>query len=144
MKIFNRYITPLLLLLMFSCHQDNVKHEVSTENQYYDRAWYFLDHNIRDSSFIYFNKAKEIFLNDGDSVQAAKSLIHMAIISGGKGDFFGSQEISLSAIEYLNPAVESEREILSSNYNNLGKMASRLKNYQEANQFYLKSIELSN
>lgn len=129
---------------MFSCHQDNVKQEVSTENQYYDRAWYFLDHNIRDSSFIYFNKAKEIFLNDGDSVKVAKSLIHMAIISGGKGDFFGSQEISLSAIEYLNPAVDSQREILSSNYNNLGKMASRLKNYQQADQFYLKSIEFSN
>jgi tetratricopeptide (TPR) repeat protein len=129
---------------MFSCHQDQVKHEVFTENPYYDRAWYFSDHNLLDSSFIYFNKAKEKALKDGDSVKVAKSLINMAIISGGRGDFFGSQEISLSAIKYLNPVIDSDREILSTNYNNLGKMASRLKNYPQAAQFYLQSIELSN
>lgn len=129
---------------MFSCHQDEVKQKVTIENPYYDRAWYFSDHNLSDSSFIYFNKAKEKALKDEDSVTVAKSLINMAIISGGRGDFFGSQEISLSAINYLNPAVENEREILSSNYNNLGKMASRLKNYPQAAQFYLQSIEFSN
>lgn len=139
-----RYTTLLLLLFLFSCHQDEVKQEVSIENPYYDRAWYFSDHNLLDSSFIYFNKAKEKALKDEDSVKVAKSLINMAIICGGRGDFFGSQEISLSAIEYLNPAIENEREILSSNYNNLGKMANRLKNYSQAAQFYLQSIELSN
>ncbi|WEK18340.1 MAG: ATP-binding protein [Candidatus Pedobacter colombiensis] len=139
-----RYITPLILLLLFSCHQDEIKQEVSKDNPYYDRAWYFSDHNLPDSSFLYFNKAKEKALKDGDSVKVAKSLINMAIISGDRGDFFGSQEISLSAIKYLNPAVEPQREILSTNYNNLGKMASRLKHNRESAQFLLKAIELSN
>jgi len=139
-----RYITLLLILLTIACQRSKIKPIVSKGNPYYDRAWYFSDHNLPDSSFIYFNKAKEKSLKDGDSVKAAKSLINMAIISGDRGDFFGSQEISLSAIQYLNPGVESEKEILSTNYNNLGKMANRLKEYQEAARFYLKAIELSN
>ena len=139
-----RYITLLLILLIIACQRSKIKPAVSKGNPYYDRAWYFSDHNLPDSSFIYFNKAKEKSLKDGDSVKAAKSLINMAIISGDRGDFFGSQEISLSAIQYLNPGIESEKEILSTNYNNLGKMANRLKEYQEAARFYLKAIELSN
>lgn len=113
------------------------------DNPYYDRAWYFLDNNLPDSSFIYFNKAKEKSLKEGDKVKVAKCLINMAIISGDKGDYFGSQEISLSAIAYLDPKIQEQREILSSNYNNLGKMAHVLKKYEEANQFYLKSIEFT-
>ncbi|WP_316834479.1 tetratricopeptide repeat protein [Pedobacter nutrimenti] len=139
-----RYITLLLILLTIACQRSKITPVVSKGNPYYDQAWYFSDHNLPDSSFIYFNKAKEKSLKDGDSVKAAKSLINMAIISGDRGDFFGSQEISLSAIQYLNPEVESEKEILSTNYNNLGKMANRLKEYQEAARFYLKAIELSN
>lgn len=129
---------------MLSCRQDKVASKLPAENLYYDRAWYFWDRNLPDSSFIYFNKAKEKSLKDRDSVKVAKSLINMAIISGDRGDFFGSQEISLSAIKYLNPHIESEKEILSMNYNNLGKMANRLKNYKEAHQFYLKSLDLTN
>ncbi|PTS96865.1 ATP-binding protein [Pedobacter sp. HMWF019] len=97
-----------------------------------------------DSSFVYFNKAKEESLKNGDSILVAKSLINMAIISGDQGDYFGSQELSLSAIKYLNISNEKQKEILSSNYNNLGKMAHLLKNYDEATSFYIKAIALSN
>ncbi|WP_214226166.1 tetratricopeptide repeat-containing sensor histidine kinase [Pedobacter sp. B4-66] len=136
-------ITSLLLFLLISCHQEKKQKKPLADNAYYDRAWFFLDNNLPDSSFIYFNKAKEKSLKDGDKVKVAKCLINMAIISGDKGDYFGSQEISLSAIAYLNPSIQEQREILSSNYNNLGKMAHVLKKYEEANQFYLKSIEFT-
>ncbi|MDR6781907.1 tetratricopeptide (TPR) repeat protein [Pedobacter africanus] len=137
------YITTLLSLLILSCHQDKTEKKISSENPYYLRAYDFLAKNSSDSSFIYFNKAKERCLKDGDSVKVAKCLINMAIISGGKGDFFGSQELSLSAIKYLNPDIQDQREVLSSNYNNLGKTANRLKNYEQSTQFYLKSIEFT-
>jgi len=97
-----------------------------------------------DSSFIYFNKAKEDYLNHNDSVGVAKSLINMAIISGDQNDYFGSQEISLSAIQYLNINDKNQREILSSNYNNLGKVAHLLKRYSDADLFYIQSIKLAN
>ncbi|GGH13499.1 hypothetical protein GCM10007422_34160 [Pedobacter zeae] len=51
--------------------------------------------------------------------------------------------MSLSAIKYLNVADTLEREILSTNYNNLGKVAHQLYNYAEADTFYLKSIKLA-
>lgn len=117
---------------------------MSPENPYYERAKDFQSKNLSDSSFVYFNKAKETALKYGDSIKVAKCLIYMAIISGSRGDFFGSQEISLSAIKYLDPTIQEQREISSSNYNNLGKMANRLKNYKEAAQFFHKSIELTN
>lgn len=127
-----------------SCHKSGVKTEFLNDNVNYDKAWYFYDKQITDSSFIYFNNAKEEFLAQGDSVTAAKCLINMAIISGDKGDYFGSQEISLSAIKYLNAGSEVQREVLSSNYNNLGKIAHLLKKYNEADSFYRKSLDLSN
>ncbi|MBE5317712.1 tetratricopeptide repeat protein [Pedobacter sp. MR2016-19] len=68
----------------------------------------------------------------------------MAIISGDQNDYFGSQEISLSAIQYLNVNYENQKEILSSNYNNLGKVAHHLKRYAEADHFYIQSIDLAN
>lgn len=131
------------MLLIISCHHEKKQKIPLADNVYYDRAWFFWDNNLPDSSFIYFNKAKEKSLKDGDKVKVAKCLINMAIISGDKGDYFGSQEISLSAIAYLNHNIQEQREILSSNYNNLGKMAHVLKKYEEADQFYLKSIELT-
>lgn len=139
-----KYITLLLLFVFTSCHKENIKDKLRVSSPYYDKAWSFSDKGMVDSSFVYFNKAKEESLKQGDSVLVAKSLINMAIISGDQGDYFGSQELSLSAIKYLDIHNEKQKEILSSNYNNLGKMAHLLKNYDEASSFYIKAIELSN
>jgi len=137
------YLALLFFLILISCNKKDKKNNTKNINPYYDRAWYFSDNNIPDSSFIYFNKAKEEFSNLKDSIGIAKSLINMAIISGDQNDYFGSQEISLSAIKYLNISRKDEREILSTNYNNLGKVAHHLYNYKEADTFYLKSIKLA-
>jgi len=137
------YLAPLFFLVLISCNKKDKKNNTKNINPYYDKAWYFSDNNIPDSSFIYFNKAKEEFSNLKDSIGIAKSLINMAIISGDQNDYFGSQEISLSAIKYLNISRKDEREILSTNYNNLGKVAHHLYNYKEADTFYLKSIKLA-
>ncbi len=132
------------MLLLISCHKDKPKSSSTTINSYHEKAWYFSDNNKVDSSFIYFNKAKEEYLRDADSIGIAKCLVNMAIISGDQGDYFGGQELSLFAISYLNPNKEEHKEILSSNYNNIGKMAHLLKRYAEADSFYLKSIQLTN
>lgn len=137
-------VIPLFLILLVSCHSDKLKNRITTINSYHEKAWFFSDSNKMDSSFFYFNKAKEVYLKQVDSVNVAKCLVNMAIISGDQGDYFGSQELSISAIGYLNPKYENQREILSSNYNNLGKMAHLLKKYDEADSFYLKSIQLTN
>jgi tetratricopeptide (TPR) repeat protein len=138
-----RYLRWLLVLALFSCQKNKITKTPSVKNLYYDRAWYFADRNMVDSSFVYFNKAKEEALTSKDSLIVAKCLIHMAIIIGDQGDYYGSQELSVSVLKFLNPKDSIEKEILSSNYNNLGKMAHNLRNHQEANLCYLKSIELS-
>ena len=130
--------------MQFSCNKK--KHEkiksVSVDTLY-DKAWYFKENNISDSSFIYFNLAKEKALNINDNIKIAKCLINMAIISEEKGDYFSSIEISLSAIRYLNSSNDKERELLSSVYNELGKASHLLKKYDDANKFILKAISLT-
>jgi tetratricopeptide (TPR) repeat protein len=138
-----KLLTPLLVLSLLSCTKDKPKSIVKPDNKYYNQAWYFSDKNIIDSSFIYFNKAKEEFSKYSDSVGIAKCLINMAIISGNQGDHFGSQEFSLSAIKYLNTNDKVQQEILSSNYNNLGKISQILKRYDSANEFYRSALNLA-
>lgn len=137
-------ITPFILLLFISCNNNKQENNAKKDNPYIAKAWVFREHDKLDSSFIYFNKAKEEYLKHNDNIGAAKSLINMAIIAGNQGDYFGSQEISLSAIKYLDPEDSVQREISSSNYSNLGKMAHNLKKYNEADTFYLKSIQFTN
>lgn len=138
-----RFILPLILPLLISCHSDKPKDNVEITNPYEKKAWGFYSENILDSSFIYYNKAKEIYLKKADTFKAVNCLINMAIISGKQGDYFGSQELSVSAISYLDAKNEEQRETLSSAYNNLGKIAFNLKKYDEASQFYLTAIQLT-
>lgn len=135
-----KYLLILLAILTISCRQDKIEKKVVKSHPYYDQAWKLLDEKSVDSSFLYFNKAKEQFLQEGDSVMVAKCLINMAIISGQRGDYFGSQEISISAIDYLASGSKDQHELLSSNYNCLGNMSARLKHFQQADQFYRQAL----
>ncbi|MDY0905068.1 tetratricopeptide repeat-containing sensor histidine kinase [Pedobacter sp. CFBP9032] len=67
----------------------------------------------------------------------------MAIIIGEKGDYFSSQDISLSSIDFLDSSKINERELLSSAYNELGKASHALKKYDEAEKFYNKALSLT-
>ncbi|WP_143093345.1 tetratricopeptide repeat-containing sensor histidine kinase [Halpernia frigidisoli] len=97
----------------------------------------------QDSAFVYFNAAKDIFINQKDSLKVGKCLINMAIILADKGDYFGSQETSLSSIKYFNENNEENFETISANYNCLGIATQNLKNYKKAIYFYDKAIKFS-
>ncbi len=139
MKNYLIFIAPLLLLI--ACNKKEPQKAPVLIDTLYDKAWDFNDKDLFDSSFQYFNLAKEAAINRKDSIKVAKCLINMAIISVDHGDLFGSIEISLSAIPYLNPKRKKDRELLSSDYNNIGKSSHLLKKYDEATDFYLKALD---
>lgn len=137
----NYLIFIALLLLLTACNKKEPQKSPVLIDTLYNKAWDFNDKDLFDSSFRYFNLAKEAAINRKDSIKVAKCLINMAIISVDHGDLFGSIEISLSAIPYLNPKRKKDRELLSSDYNNIGKSSHLLKKYDEATDFYLKALD---
>lgn len=79
----------------------------------------------------------------GDSVGAGKCLLNMAIISIDKGDFFGSQELSLEATAYFDTTAVNQRVFIQSNLNNLGNASYQLMDYAKAVSFYQQSTRFT-
>ncbi len=127
---------PLLLLIgilfLVSCENRIKSTQEPEKNPYYEQAYEFLDKNEFDSAFVYFEKAKSLFLERNDSVGVAESLINMAITQADFGDYYGSQETSTQAIEYLNLNDSSQHALLGMVYNNLSNVYTSLKDTEKA------------
>lgn len=127
---------PLLLLIgilfFVSCESRIKSTQEPEKNPYYEQAYEFLDKNEFDSAFVYFEKAKSLFLERNDSVGVAESLINMAITQADFGDYYGSQETSTQAIEYLNLNDSSQHALLGMVYNNLSNVYTSLKDTKKA------------
>ncbi|WP_051230557.1 tetratricopeptide repeat-containing sensor histidine kinase [Epilithonimonas caeni] len=133
------------LSFLIGCSEHSIKEiEKTTDNAFYDKAFDFREKNELDSSFLYFFRAKDIFLQKKDSFGVGKCLANLAIIQETKGDYFGSQESGLSALDYFNQRDSIEYNYISINYNTLSIVSSRLKDYKKAIEFYLQSIKFSN
>jgi tetratricopeptide (TPR) repeat protein len=131
-------------ILAVSCEKtNNINDKTTIENNYYDKAYDFLAKSEKDSAFIYFNLAKNIFSQNNDSVRVGNCLVNMAIIEGEKGDYFGSQETALSAIIYLDENELKLHPIIYSNYNNLGIVANNLKDFKNSLIWYEKALKIS-
>lgn len=132
----------LLAIFLLSCTKE-VKTNRTVNNLYFDKAFEYRDTNVPDSAFYYFNRAKELFIQQNDSVSAGKCLVNMGIISAYKGDLYGAQELSLNAISYFNQQTADQNYYIHANYNNLGIATQNLENYHDALKFYSLAIEAS-
>ena len=54
--------------------------EKRADNPYYEKAWLYLDQKNPVHAFQNFNKAKEIYLKNNDSLGVGKCLMNMGII----------------------------------------------------------------
>ena len=137
------FLTAILLVcLLHHCKKHNTEASGVTSNSNFEKAKKLKNLNV-DSAFIYFNIAKNDFLNVNDSVGAARSLINMAIIQCDTGDFYGSIETSLEADKYLKTAAKNDfvNNLYSSNYNNLAISSKSLKNYNDAEKYYQNALQ---
>ncbi len=134
----------LLTMFLFSCSKKETPKEKSPDNLYlFNKAFDYRDKKQADSAFIYFYKAKDLFLIKKDSLGVAKSLINMAIILTEKGDYFGGQETSILATKYLDDNNQKHHYYLATNFNNLGIATTNLKDYNNSLKFYDLAIKLS-
>ncbi|MGQ7853372.1 tetratricopeptide repeat-containing sensor histidine kinase [Pedobacter sp. WC2501] len=138
-----RLSTLFLLLLIGSCIKPSLNEESKKENPLYDKAFEYRESGRMDSAFSYFNQAKDLFLAQKDSVGAGKCLINMGIISTDKGDYFGGQELSINALQYLNEEKKEQSKYFRSNFNNLAIATFKLKDYARALRLYDDAIKFS-
>lgn len=128
---------------MESNREDQLQHLKEKGDLFYNKAKAFVDTKQPDSSYFYFNKAREVYIETNDSLSTAKSIINMAITQGEEGDYFGSQETSLQALSYLDQKDPKQHVYFSINYNNLGTVTDYLKDYNQAIKFYKRAIDFS-
>ncbi|MDX8566473.1 hypothetical protein OZ668_00645 [Elizabethkingia sp. HX XZB] len=141
-----RILYFLLFVLMVSCtktKESNVNKSEKVDNPYYEKAWSYLDKKDPINAFQNFNKAKEIYLKNNDSLGVGKCLMNMGIILADQGDYFGAQETSLEAEKFFNKNKREQFSYISSNYNNLGIVGNRLKDYNTTLEFYDLAIKYS-
>lgn len=134
------YLLSFFVIFFLSCTKQTKKGKKSN-NIFYDRAFDYLKKGVSDSAFLYFNEAKDLFLQQKDSLSAGKCLIHMSIILTDKGDYYGAQEVSLNAIAFFDKKKKDQSFFIHSNFNTLGMATHKLKNYEDALRFYDSAIE---
>lgn len=130
----------IFFFLILSCSK---KENLEAKNSFYDKAFNYREKNKYDSAFLYFDKARDLFLKQKDSFGAGKCLINMAIIQEQFADNFGSQETSLQALRYFDENNLTHFDYLKSNYNNLGITSYNIKNYDDAVKFYDSAIKFA-
>ncbi|GGE58891.1 hypothetical protein EV200_103436 [Pedobacter psychrotolerans] len=135
-------ITIISILLLFSCSEKspNVKVKTKENNPIYDKAFQYAEEHKTDSAFFYFDKAKDLFLQQEDSLGVAKCLLNMAMISTDNGDYFGGQELSVNASPYFDKRIPKQHIFIKANLNNLGLAYENLKDYNQAIVFYTEAL----
>nr|WP_276901864.1 ATP-binding protein [Pedobacter kyonggii] len=135
-------ITIISILFLFSCAEKspNAKAKTKKDNPLYDKAYQYSEELKNDSAFFYFDKAKDLFLQQKDSLGVAKCLLNMAIISTDSGDYFGGQELSVNATPFFDKKISKHHIFIKSNLNNLGLASENLKDYSQAITFYTEAL----
>lgn len=139
-----RTLLFLFCLILLACEKKAKIQKASREGYaLYNDALTYLDRGISDSAFFIFEEAKNVFIEQGDSLNVANCLINMAITQKDQGDYYGAQETALQAIDYMDVNNPAHRVYLSTNYNNLGVATINLKDPEKAIYFYNLAIKFS-
>ena len=108
--------------------------------QHYLLGYYNLVRQQKDSAFQHYKLSKELYLKLGDSSRVGENLTNMAILQSDFGDYVGSDNTAILALEYLN---ENNVRYLTTVYNCIAISAKKQRDYAEAIYWYNKAIEIA-
>lgn len=130
------------LVLTFSCSDRNHHEKEVTDQRYNDdllKADQFLQQQLHDSAFYYFNRAKSIAIEEGNSDRVVYALIRMSDMQQIRSDFSGSEATATESLHYLqNVTVKAYPAII---YNTLGLAFKGQYDYDNAVKYYDKALE---
>lgn len=128
------YISKRYLKLL---KKDNIK---GIGNQYSRMGYYYRANSQIDSAYYCYNYSNEMFLIVEDSARIGENLTHMAIIQSNLGDYTGSDETGIKAINYLD---KTNVLYLSSLYNCLAINSKNQKDFNEAIYWNDKALKIA-
>lgn len=105
---------------------------------YFRKSFSFIKTNPEEQ-FRHAYYSRNLYLKYGDTSLAGRRSLDMANAQFGYGDFAGSQESAIEALEYLN--AEQDPKYVSSAYNVLGLSYGEQKLYSEALKEYNNALE---
>lgn len=126
-----------LCVIFYSCKKLEEVLPVSASNQDFTKANDFLENSTYDSAYYYYNK---VVSSERDSNLIGSSLFNMAIIQSMEGDYFGSYESAIQSLNYFKPHQKAYRAAV---YNTIAINKNDLKEYDEAIEWYKRSISIN-
>mgnify|MGYP000574932328 FL=1 len=113
--------------------------ELQEAKAYYKIAEFQRKLNFKDSAFYFYNKSKQLYHKQNDSIQLGRSLLNIAIIESDFGSFSNSDSIAVQALKYLKGR---KRKTIISIYNCLAINSKKQHLYKEAIYNYKKTLAL--
>lgn len=139
MRQFCFIIQSALFCLIFSNCKSSYHEELKVYSENYQNAQNYFKQNQFDSAYSLFAKVNS---ESNDTLELANSAIYMGIIQFNSGDYFGSQEVLLKALSYLNPDNSQHQRSLVSVYNELGRTLMNLQFYKQSIEYYDRGASL--
>ncbi|WP_373942725.1 hypothetical protein OEG92_06135 [Polaribacter sejongensis] len=84
----------------------NNKNEKQKAESYYRIAQFQRKLRANDSAFYFYNKSKELYRQQNDSIQIARCLRDIAIIESSYGNYINSNISAINGLEYLKGGVQ--------------------------------------
>ncbi len=153
MKLNFKLCSPFIIVIaatLFSCHKEDKKvPEKKTTNtlmasqaqDYLGKAEIAYSLQQFDQAFAYYNKAKESYIADADSIMAGYALTKMAGIQNLSADYSGSENTAVEALKFLEG--KNDNGYLSAAYNILGISYKKLLNFDQSLYYYKKGINIT-
>ncbi|MGY0407981.1 MAG: hypothetical protein ACWIPJ_06465 [Polaribacter sp.] len=127
-------------LFQKSFENKNIRQQAKS---YYKIAEFQSKRNLKDSTFYYYKKSKQLYFLLKDSVQIGRNLSNLAIIESNFGSYSNSDSIAVQALKYLNGR---RVNTIASIYNCLAINSKKQELYNQAIYNYKKALsyKLSN
>ena len=117
--------------------KDNIK---GLAKQYSILGYYYNANSQRDSAYYCYNYSNEMYETLKDSAKTGENLTRMAIIQAELGDYDGSDDTALKAIEYID---KNNNRYLTTLYNCLAINSKNQKDYKESIYWNTKSLSIA-
>ncbi|WP_341222311.1 hypothetical protein [Polaribacter atrinae] len=117
----------------------NNKNEKQKAESYYRIAQFQRKLRANDSAFYFYNKSKELYRQQNDSIQIARCLRDIAIIESSYGNYINSNISAINGLEYLKgrnaSAIASIYNTLAINSKKQNLFKQAIYNYKQALTF---------
>ncbi|QTD36278.1 hypothetical protein JL193_08875 [Polaribacter batillariae] len=105
-------------------------------------ATYYKYKEVPDSAYYHYNTSKNFLLKLGDTITAGRRMLNFAVIQMNEKDLLGAETTTITSLKYLEKS--NLNRIKADLYNNLGLIAKRRNEYEEALNYFNLSLNYLN